>query len=200
MLLSRRSWLYRGPFEVRGLRLTEKHGARRTRARSGYGRAVSAAEPGSPSGEERGNPAGPEVVSRLEQAVERLVRQVGHWEARRWSAVTPVTVSPGVTSPGGKPPATTASGATASGIAASGGGGVAGGAESHADRVYALVQWLADTAARAEGEARRVVPRLTDQVLPDQLRVMADDLIAAGAPDGIVTQATDTIEALRRTL
>ncbi|MEV6637604.1 hypothetical protein AB0M54_43430 [Actinoplanes sp. NPDC051470] len=50
------------------------------------------------------------------------------------------------------------------------------------DHVHALVQHLADLAADAEGRPRRPVPRLHPMVLPDQLRVMADDLIGSGAP------------------
>ena len=45
----------------------------------------------------------------------------------------------------------------------------------------ALVQQLADLAADAEGEPPRAVPRLdNDLALPDQLRVVAADLLAAG--------------------
>ena len=52
-------------------------------------------------------------------------------------------------------------------------------ADGRADRVFALVQRLADRAADAEGRARRPVPRAGDLLLPDQLRVMRDDLLAA---------------------
>jgi hypothetical protein len=58
------------------------------------------------------------------------------------------------------------------------------GSGSRADRFHALVQTLADQAADAEGQPRRVVPRLSpDTALPDQLRVIVADLIAA-QPDG----------------
>jgi hypothetical protein len=49
--------------------------------------------------------------------------------------------------------------------------------------VFGLVQHLAEAAADAEHARHRPVPRLADTVLPDQLRVMADDLIAAAPPD-----------------
>jgi len=56
----------------------------------------------------------------------------------------------------------------------------ASGSGSRADRFHALVQTLADQAADAEGQPRRVVPRLSpDTALPDQLRVIVADLIAA---------------------
>ena len=55
---------------------------------------------------------------------------------------------------------------------------------SRADLVHRLVQEIANLAADAEGEPRRAVPRLdNDLALPDQLRVVAADLVAAGPPD-----------------
>ena len=57
-------------------------------------------------------------------------------------------------------------------------------ASSRAVLMYGLIQTLADRTADAEGEPRRVVPRLAnDLALPDQLRVVAADAIAAGAAD-----------------
>jgi len=54
-------------------------------------------------------------------------------------------------------------------------------ASGRAELVHGLVQQLADLAADAEGEPRRAVPRLgNDAALPDQLRVVAADLLAAG--------------------
>jgi hypothetical protein len=47
------------------------------------------------------------------------------------------------------------------------------------DAVHALVQRLADAGAQVEGEPLRPVPRLADTVLPDQLRVVVADLVAA---------------------
>jgi hypothetical protein len=66
--------------------------------------------------------------------------------------------------------------------------------------VYALVQRLADRGADAERQPRRTVPRLGDPVLPDQLRVMADDLRTAGAPAEQLAAAADDVDAVRRTL
>jgi hypothetical protein len=57
---------------------------------------------------------------------------------------------------------------------------VASGAGTRADAMHALVQRLADAAADAEGSPQRPVPRLAnDLALPDQLRVVSADLIAA---------------------
>ena len=56
----------------------------------------------------------------------------------------------------------------------------AGSADStRAAAVRALVQQLADRGADAEARSHRPVPHLADTVLPDQLRVMADDLLVA---------------------
>jgi hypothetical protein len=55
------------------------------------------------------------------------------------------------------------------------------GGRSPADVMYTLVQRIADLAADADGQPRRRVPRLdNDLALPDQLRVMARDLTATG--------------------
>jgi hypothetical protein len=66
--------------------------------------------------------------------------------------------------------------------------------------VYRLVQRLADLSADAEHRGRRPVPRVGDLVLPDQVRVMADDLLAAAPPDELLRQATDEVNAVRRAL
>jgi hypothetical protein len=51
---------------------------------------------------------------------------------------------------------------------------------SKADAMHALVQALADIAADAEGQPRRPVPRLpNDMQLPDQLQVIGLDLLEA---------------------
>jgi hypothetical protein len=99
-------------------------------------------------------------AAEFETAVQRLIGQVGHWEAARWSA-----------------PAT--------------GGG------SRGEVVFALVQRLADLAADAEQRRRRPVPRLADPVLPDQLRVMADDLLVSAAPEDALARATDDVTGVR---
>lgn len=71
--------------------------------------------------------------------------------------------------------------------------------ESRGDLVYRLVQEIADLAADAEGEPRRTVPRLdSDLALPDQLRVVAADLVAAGATEEVLATATAKITAIRR--
>ncbi|RSM52096.1 hypothetical protein DMB66_40810 [Actinoplanes sp. ATCC 53533] len=100
----------------------------------------------------------------FETAVQRLITQVGHWEAARWH--TP---------------------------ARAGGG-------SRGEVVFALVQRLADHAADTEQRRRRPVPRLADPVLPDQLRVMADDLLAAAPLAETMISATEAVTATREAL
>jgi hypothetical protein len=69
--------------------------------------------------------------------------------------------------------------------------------QSRADRVHELVQWLADRAADAEGEPRRPVPRLdNDLALPDQLRVVAADLAAVAEPASL-SEAAGRVAAVR---
>jgi hypothetical protein len=70
---------------------------------------------------------------------------------------------------------------------------------SRGDVVHALVQRLADLAADAEGRPHRPVPRVGDLILPDQLRVMRDDLSTA-ATDEVLKLATDDVDAVRRAL
>jgi hypothetical protein len=104
-------------------------------------------------------------AAELERAVELLVRQVGHWQQPRWSAVA------------------------------------TGGNVSRADLVHKLVQEIANLAADAEGEPRREVPRLgSDLVLPDQLRVVAADLVAAGPPESVLAEAVSAVAGTRSAL
>lgn len=78
----------------------------------------------------------------------------------------------------------------------------ASGPGTRADRFHALVQELADSAADAEGQPRRAVPRLSpDTALPDQLRVVVADLIAAAdADDPRITAATKRVNTTKRAL
>jgi hypothetical protein len=71
---------------------------------------------------------------------------------------------------------------------------------TRADVVHELVQRLADLAADAEGRARRPVPREHDLTLPDQLRVMAADLLAADPADDVLTQAVAAVSETRKAL
>jgi hypothetical protein len=66
--------------------------------------------------------------------------------------------------------------------------------------VQTLVQQLADVAADAEGQPRRPVPHLHPMVLPDQLRVMADDLAAAGPSADTLDRAAQLVEETRAKL
>jgi hypothetical protein len=111
------------------------------------------------------------AADRLFQAVDRLAGQVSHWQPSRWSAAA-TAVQPGAGRRSGRP----------------------------SDRVFELVQRLADLVAAVEQRPRLEVPRLADLVLPDQLRVVAADLVTAGAPVDVVTAAADDVAAVRRTL
>ncbi|WP_420118856.1 hypothetical protein [Micromonospora sp.] len=77
----------------------------------------------------------------------------------------------------------------------------AGGNVSRADLVHKLVQEVADLAADAEGGPRRDVPRLAHPMaLPDQLRVVAADLVAAGPPEAVRAGAAALVAATRGAL
>ncbi|WP_240742019.1 hypothetical protein [Micromonospora zingiberis] len=94
-----------------------------------------------------------------------MVRQVGHWQQPRWSAVA------------------------------------AGGNVARGDLVHRLVQEIANLTADAEGQPRRDVPRLdNDLALPDQLRVVAADLLAAGPPAEVLARAAAQVAATRAAL
>ncbi|MEU8153989.1 hypothetical protein AB0B94_10045 [Micromonospora sp. NPDC048986] len=72
---------------------------------------------------------------------------------------------------------------------------------SRADLVHRLVQEVANLAADAEGEPRRVVPRLdNDLALPDQLRVVTADLLAADPGAEALTRAAAEVTATRSAL
>jgi hypothetical protein len=73
----------------------------------------------------------------------------------------------------------------------------AGGTATRGDLMYALVQRLADLGADAEHRPRRPVPREHDMVLPDQLRVLADDLLAASPSEPVLAEATSAVNDLR---
>ncbi|MEU1588910.1 hypothetical protein [Micromonospora sp. NPDC005710] len=72
---------------------------------------------------------------------------------------------------------------------------------SRADLVHRLVQEVANLAADAEGGPRRVVPRLdNDLALPDQLRVVTADLLAADPGDEALGRAAAEVAATRSAL
>ncbi|MGW3601327.1 MULTISPECIES: hypothetical protein [unclassified Micromonospora] len=72
---------------------------------------------------------------------------------------------------------------------------------SRADLVHRLVQEIANLAADAEGEPRRVVPRLdNDLALPDQVRVVVADLVAAGPGAEVLARAAAEVTATRSAL
>ncbi|MFC5923544.1 hypothetical protein [Micromonospora vulcania] len=70
-----------------------------------------------------------------------------------------------------------------------------------ADLVHRLVQEIANLAADAEGEPRRTVPRLdNDLALPDQVRVVAADLVAAAPDAKALARAAAEVTATRSAL
>jgi hypothetical protein len=72
---------------------------------------------------------------------------------------------------------------------------------ARADVVHRLVQLVANLSADAEGEPHRSVPRLdNDLALPDQLRVVAADLLCAGPPAEILAAAAAEVTAVRAML
>ena len=68
------------------------------------------------------------------------------------------------------------------------------------DGVHALVQRLADAAAVAEGRSGPVVPRLADTVLPDQIRVMVADLVAASPSPDVFERMAEDVRSTRSLL
>jgi hypothetical protein len=65
--------------------------------------------------------------------------------------------------------------------------------------VYALVQRLADLGADAEGGPRRTVPVPEHAlVLPDQLTVMAADLLLTGDAGALAVAADEVAETAHR--
>jgi hypothetical protein len=116
----------------------------------------------------------PGSASRFRTAVERLRAQISHWTPSRFAAEANSRFTAAASAPVGG---------------------------SRGDEVHALVQRLAELAADAEGEPRRAVPRLTpDTALPDQLTVLATDLLAANPDDEVLERATAEITATAQTL
>ena len=75
------------------------------------------------------------------------------------------------------------------------------GTPSRAELVYGLIQRIADLAAEVEGQHRREIPPMESPLLLiDQLRVMAADLILAGAPEGLTHAAAADVSEVRALL
>ena len=71
-------------------------------------------------------------------------------------------------------------------------------AQTRAQLVHGLAQTLADLGAEAEGRPARPVPHLHDLVLRDQLRVLADDLLAAAPAPGLLDRAATAVDEVRQ--
>jgi hypothetical protein len=66
--------------------------------------------------------------------------------------------------------------------------------------VYELAQRLADQAADRTGTPRHPVPRVGDHALPDQLRVIVSDFIAAEPDSDEVSDAVTQLTLVRQRL
>ena|SRR5437016_2383532 len=78
---------------------------------------------------------------------------------------------------------------------------VPAGDHSRAEVVHALAQRLADLETDVTGRLDRPVPRLrNDLALPDQVRVMALDLVLAGPGPAVLTAALDAVTDARQQL
>jgi hypothetical protein len=71
---------------------------------------------------------------------------------------------------------------------------------SRSELVQGLVQQLADLGAEAENRPPRPVPHLHDLVLRDQLRVLADDILAATPAPDLLDRAAAAVNEVRRRL
>jgi hypothetical protein len=128
------------------------------------------------------------TVEDFTASADRLLNQIGHWEQSRWSRPARSIIAPA------SPASSSAPGVPLSRVA----DGTA--VLTRADVVHVLLQRLADLAADAEGNSHRPVPRPSVLTLPDQLRVMADDLTAAPVSAEAVKTATDLVNATRQAL
>ncbi len=71
---------------------------------------------------------------------------------------------------------------------------------SRAEVVRGLARRLAELGAEAEGRPGRVLPHVHDMVLPDQLRVLADDILAADPSADLLHRAAAEVERVRGVL
>ncbi|MEV6299448.1 hypothetical protein AB0M02_08595 [Actinoplanes sp. NPDC051861] len=74
------------------------------------------------------------------------------------------------------------------------------GAGSRAEMVHTLVQRLAFLGAEAEQLPSRPVPRVHHLVLPDQIKVMAHDILAASPSEDLLARATAEVDRVRAAL
>lgn len=72
--------------------------------------------------------------------------------------------------------------------------------KGQAEPVYELAQRLADRAADRSGTPRHPVPRVGDHALPDQLRVLVSDFIAADPNPSDLAEAVSQLAAVRQRL
>lgn len=71
-----------------------------------------------------------------------------------------------------------------------------------ADATHAIAQWILLLDLKLEGRPVRDLPRLGDEVLEAQLRVVVADLLAVAGPneDAVLAEAADALTDLRKSL
>ncbi|MBB2945547.1 hypothetical protein FB565_005280 [Actinoplanes lutulentus] len=72
--------------------------------------------------------------------------------------------------------------------------------QTRAQVVHGLAKQLAALGAEAEKVPAHELPPVHDLVLPDQLRVLATDILAAGPPPELLTRATNAVNKTSQTL
>jgi hypothetical protein len=110
-------------------------------------------------------------------SIERLLTQIHHWDEPRWRVAPKSAPAAGATSPW-----------------------VRAAAGTRSQLIQDLVQHLADLGAEAEKRPSRPVTHVHDLVLRDQLRVLADDFLAATPPADLLARATSAVDEARKNL
>ncbi|MFG1921172.1 hypothetical protein [Cryptosporangium sp. NPDC048952] len=127
----------------------------------------------------------PAPEDRFRRSVDRLTTLLSYWTPPRFSAAASPSLADAASavSPAAMTPSPVEGGATVAGC------------------LHLVVQALADLGADAEGQPRRAVPRMAEPgTLVDQLTVLGNDLVAAGADASELDRLTDRLDALRSAL
>ncbi|WP_433828470.1 hypothetical protein ACQP2E_03705 [Actinoplanes sp. CA-015351] len=72
--------------------------------------------------------------------------------------------------------------------------------QTRAQAVRGLAEQLAALGAEAEKTPAHELPVVHDLILPDQLRVLANDILAAGPPPELLTRAANAVHETRQNL
>jgi hypothetical protein len=147
-------------------------------------------------------------------AIERLLTRIHHWDEPRWRSAPATPAAAEAAQPSAaQPSAADAAQPSPVGAAQPSGSGatqppavggpsepIHGAAGTRSELVQGLVQHLADLGAEAENRPARPVPHLHDLVLRDQLRVLADDILAAAPEADLLDRAAAAVNEVRRSL